>query len=488
MNNSSLSQRLIARLGGGIAAACGIAVLVGIPQLSNPGPRRWVLIGVGAAAVICSVITWQLPWERWGPKASLWLVPLALCAVAISNMASLPKMPFMYSIFYLAIFGWIGLGHPQLTSLKMAPLGTVSYLSPLALTPGDVEQPIILLASWSFLLPICLLIGESLSWISGRLRQAEKLDIDRMDRMAELLEASSTLALAADPHSLADTVASMAGRMLDGKAAVTMLLESDGTLLTTASWQWHAPLVTINANGNQPPGIVDAVRADEVRMLDEPGAVNGRLLVLPLRGAGEPIGAVGIVLDKSIVVPDPFIKDLGRTLATQSALAFERIWAMQSLVDESLRDELTGLGNRRHGAVLLSHLAPGDMVVMLDLDHFKDVNDIFGHAAGDDLLRTIGTYLSDALRDSDQVARWGGDEFLIVLHGANEAAGAAMERIRAGWLATGPAATFSAGIAAHASGSTPSETLSRADTAMYHAKRAGRDRICTEAASAEARA
>lgn len=111
MSDDSLSKRLVARLGGALAAAAGLAVLVGLPLLSEPGPRRWVLAGTGTIAFVGSVVTWHLPWERWSTSASLWLAPIGFLLVAISDIAALPEMPFMYSIFYLAIFGWIGLGH-----------------------------------------------------------------------------------------------------------------------------------------------------------------------------------------------------------------------------------------------------------------------------------------------------------------------------------------------------------------------------------------
>lgn len=480
MSDVSLSNRLVARLGGALAATYGVAVLVGLPQLSGPGPRRWILLAVGISALLCCAVAWRLPWERWSPNTSLWLAPVALSAVAVANMAALPKMPFMYSIFYLAIFGWTGVGHRQYTSLKMATPATISFLSPLVLAHGDVEKPIILVASWSFLLPLCLLTGESLSWISGRLRQAERRDVRRLDSMAELLEASSTLAQLDDPDALASAVASMAGKLLDGEAAVTILLESDGTSTVAATWQRRGSSEVLDVDSGHSPAIIEAIHAQDVRVLDGLDGTGSPLFVLPLSGTCRAIGAVGVLLRRESPAPDPFASDLGRALATQSGLAFERAWSMQSLIDDALRDELTGLGNRRHAAVLLSRLTPGSTLVMLDLDHFKRVNDTLGHDAGDDLLRDVGTYLRNSLRTYDQIARWGGDEFLIVLQGRNEAPWSTMERIREDWLATDPGATFSAGVAVHTQWSTPSETLGRADAAMYRAKRAGRDCILEE--------
>jgi len=118
---------------------------------------------------------------------------------------------------------------------------------------------------------------------------------------------------------------------------------------------------------------------------------------------------------------------------------------------------------------------------MLDLDHFKRVNDTHGHAAGDDVLRHLGSFLSGSLREGDEVFRMGGEEFLVVLHRAGEGASIAGERLCQGWRLEDPVTTFSAGVAIHAEGLTPEATLERADGALYEAKRAGRDRVASAA-------
>ena len=144
----------------------------------------------------------------------------------------------------------------------------------------------------------------------------------------------------------------------------------------------------------------------------------------------------------------------------------------------SVMDELTGVGNRRWANTLLRGLRPGDAVVLIDLDHFKDVNDLHGHAYGDETLRGLGTYLHSSVRDQDEVARYGGEEFLVVLRQAGDTALAATERLLVGWRQREPAATFSAGVALHGPDDTPEKTVGRADAAMYAAKQTGRNRAC----------
>ena len=133
---------------------------------------------------------------------------------------------------------------------------------------------------------------------------------------------------------------------------------------------------------------------------------------------------------------------------------------------------LTGLANRRMLDRALGRLSADDTVIMLDLDNFKQVNDNFGHAAGDEVLRVFGSVLRGTVRSRDTVGRFGGEEFLIVLApgGRGRPAPAAARQ----WLAERPLpVTFSAGIAVSAGD--PDETVRLADQALYQAKEAGRD-------------
>jgi diguanylate cyclase (GGDEF)-like protein len=177
---------------------------------------------------------------------------------------------------------------------------------------------------------------------------------------------------------------------------------------------------------------------------------------------------------------DGFASGLARTFATQASLAFERLQATQVLLDASMRDALTGVGNRRQADALLAQVKAGDAVVILDLDHFKSVNDRWGHAVGDEVLVALAKYLDRSLRDGDAVARFGGEEFLVVLRAAGANAAGAMERLAAGWRRTEPVTTFSAGVAVHVADAKPAATLIAADKALYRAKDAGRDCVRAE--------
>jgi two-component system cell cycle response regulator len=165
--------------------------------------------------------------------------------------------------------------------------------------------------------------------------------------------------------------------------------------------------------------------------------------------------------------------------------------ANHRLAAQALTDELTGLANRRHGVrqlereIALAVRKGHDLgLARVDVDHFKDINDAHGHQAGDGVLAEVAARLAHAVRGGDELARWGGDEFVAILPDTDRAGVArAAERLRAG-VAAGPIhvdgaaldVTVSVGWA-HWAGDTPADLLARADRALYAAKDAGRNAV-----------
>jgi len=149
-------------------------------------------------------------------------------------------------------------------------------------------------------------------------------------------------------------------------------------------------------------------------------------------------------------------------------------------------DPLTGLLNRRptidrltSALIALSERGEESSVVMVDIDRFKQVNDTLGHEAGDDVLRRVAEALSDLGRDGDVVCRWGGEEFLVLLPGAEfDVATLTAERMRTTVERLGVTASF--GVAQALAHHTVAEWVERADAAMYLAKRNGRNRVVVD--------
>lgn len=167
----------------------------------------------------------------------------------------------------------------------------------------------------------------------------------------------------------------------------------------------------------------------------------------------------------------------------------ERVTLIQALATfqlQAARDPLTGLLNRRSLTVaaegLLERRDPYALA-FCDLDHFKELNDLHGHEAGDRALRSFARTLTDSLRPQDIVCRWGGEEFVIVLPDCDaEAAVEAMDRVRTNLLlgamgVQAPAFTASFGVATSTDGSSFDEVVGLADLALREAKTAGRDRV-----------
>lgn len=174
-----------------------------------------------------------------------------------------------------------------------------------------------------------------------------------------------------------------------------------------------------------------------------------------------------------------------------NALLYRRV------VQASLKDPLTGAGNR----VALEHALSRDMdmarrygqalsVIMLDMDHFKSLNDTYGHHAGDAALRAVALLLREQLRNIDMSFRFGGEEFVVLLANTDARAAALVgERIRSAVeqlpLLVGDRTirlSASLGCATYQLGETQQALLQRADRALYEAKRGGRNRLCVEPA------
>jgi diguanylate cyclase (GGDEF)-like protein len=216
-----------------------------------------------------------------------------------------------------------------------------------------------------------------------------------------------------------------------------------------------------------------------------------------------------IVLADTLVAPGPYPPDWlhapnwlrpisGISLAllplTVAALAFSTINARlsQQLRARALSDELTGALSRRGlrelGGRMLAmqhHQTSQVAVLMIDLDHFKSINDRYGHVIGDEVLRHVTMVVRDRLRDDALLARYGGEEFTVLLpvNQPQEAHGVA-ERLRKAIESTpcethvGPIrVTVSIGVGFHGPECTLEEDLTKADALLYSAKQAGRNRV-----------
>jgi diguanylate cyclase (GGDEF)-like protein len=210
------------------------------------------------------------------------------------------------------------------------------------------------------------------------------------------------------------------------------------------------------------------------------------LVVVPLQTDGRFLG--GLVLERRAEGRRPRGTDpaLAR-MASYAALTLRNVWLFEQLRRLAATDGLTKIANRRtfettlerevaRAARSAEHLS----LVLLDIDHFKRLNDAHGHQAGDEVLRNVAAALSCACRDFDTAARYGGEEFAVVLPGCAPAEALVIaDRLRRA-VAAAPAVvpvTASAGVATYPDQARDASALVRAaDEALYASKRGGRDR------------
>ena len=314
---------------------------------------------------------------------------------------------------------------------------------------------------------------EALTSTAGRLEDAS----DPHD-VAQIVLDGATEALAI-PRAL--LIASPAGRppeLLAYHGELTPPTDLPATVDTVVrrAWDGHTPQLVKKLDP-----IEDAYLAALI-----PDGTN--IAVLPLFAEGQPIGAMVIEHSgRTQRIERRVLATLGQ-FAAHASLALRNSWLLQEIQKMAATDGLTGIANRRTFEDVLDREISrarrnGDQVtlVLLDIDHFKKLNDTHGHQTGDDVLRAAGAALAAQCRDFDTPARYGGEEFVVILPSCSPRESlVAGDRLR---MAIADAdlpvkVTASAGVASfptHASD--PQGLIKAADEALYESKRSGRDRV-----------
>jgi diguanylate cyclase (GGDEF)-like protein len=376
-------------------------------------------------------------------------------------------------------------------SLVLVKRWVISPLSRLLATARDVEA------------------GEDVAFGAGRDDEIGRLG-DALERMRLALqgdaERSSVLnrfteatTFAADDTAVAASSLEALRLLVEPDAAVTHVLNrsKDRAVPEATIGPTSGEVLALNAL-SRCPGIARGsiyVTPDATAPLSVHCPVypidHGTLACVPL-SHGETVGAVHLFWDE----PDAFPLDLRASVARvaeHAALAIGNRRLLAALQGMASTDARTGLANTRafdqalEDALGARREDESISVLMLDLDHFKDFNDRYGHPAGDEALRAFADILRSCLRDHDLAARYGGEEFAVILPGVDDAtAHAVAERIRSRTevtlisLAPGitDRITVSIGIASAPADARDRVALLRlADEALYQAKESGRNRV-----------
>jgi diguanylate cyclase (GGDEF)-like protein len=283
--------------------------------------------------------------------------------------------------------------------------------------------------------------------------------------------------------------------------ALYMLNNSRNLFEPVASWGQDPPVVPFFA-----PDECWSVRRGRIHQVENPQeslrcrhvgpTIPGGYLCIPLIAQGETVGVFHVQFrpqpEAQVAGLVVGIDQLAMTVAEDMALALANLKLRETLRSQAIRDPLTGLFNRRYleetmerelNRVKRQKTTLG--VIMMDLDHFKEYNDTFGHSAGDGLLSALGILLKGQIRGEDIACRYGGEEFLLILPGASlevaleraESLRQAVKEMHQHHQGLKPT-TLSLGVAVYPDhGDTGLEIIKAADAALYRAKQAGRDRV-----------
>jgi diguanylate cyclase (GGDEF)-like protein/PAS domain S-box-containing protein len=335
-------------------------------------------------------------------------------------------------------------------------------------------------------------------------RHADELEqrgreMSLMVQMGELLESCQSL------DEAYAVIAGVAEPLFAGDAGAVYSLASSGTAVeAVAAWGSPPPTRTVfrptecwALRRGRLHTVHDGDPELKCQHVEEP--IASGLLCEPLVAQTETLGLLHVQIRHRAVgkARAAQLADRARlvqTLGKQVALAVANIRLRATLREESARDPLTGLFNRRYMEESLdreirraTREGYGLGVLLADLDNFKQLNDAFGHAAGDEVLRRIGRFLGAVVRGEDIACRFGGEEFVIILPKASvDDTRHRAEALREGIKAHPPdestrlypTTTMSVGVAAYPEhGTSVAQLILAADSAMYLAKAQGRDRV-----------
>lgn len=328
-------------------------------------------------------------------------------------------------------------------------------------------------------------VGAALDAFATDLDQAEQLATTREHRLEQLAERLETVIRVARETSgslsiryVSETVTSAAAELL-GVPTTLWIRGDDGAFRAARRSQ--------DPHGNVPPADIAARPLVAAVAADARASADGEASALPMVLAGTVVG----VLEAAAPTIDADTEHVLDALLSTGAAALESAHLHSAAREQAEIDALTGLPNRRRLATDLDvewercrrYDRPLSFA-MVDLDHFKRLNDEYGHLVGDTVLRAVGVAITDALRSTDTAYRYGGEEMAVLLRETSlEEAALVAERLRAAIAAvTLPdsrvTVTASVGVAERAEQmSHYSEVIAQADMALYEAKRSGRDRV-----------
>ena len=404
---------------------------------------------VGVVSIAIGAGVTLLPWERWPRRATLAITPLAFAIIAVANHRG-GVSTYSYAPFFILLFMWVGLHHPPRTSFVLAPLASIAYMMP-GLVSAD--PPNGALSSVTVAIPICVLVAEAIARTVERMRRAEQ----EIHRGYELLHRSQALANVGswewDTTTGAVEWSPEMFRILGvAPGEIATAFDPVLELVVPEDKEMVKNQFRETARGGIVPGFA-------FRLIRPDGSQRWMWCEGGPGAGGRPGVVTGFLQD--VTEPKQVEEELSRL---------------------ALRDDLTGLANRRGFVTVAEQLlklaqraSETALLIYVDLDNMKELNDTHGHAAGDQALIEVAGLLRSTFRDADLVARLGGDEFAVFVPREGSEAKTALDRLRQAVEARQgrfPPVSLSIGMSTY-DGHGPcsiDDLIDRADASMYAEK------------------
>jgi diguanylate cyclase (GGDEF)-like protein len=448
-----------------LGAGAGLALVPILPDHVDHS----VAVELAIGCMVLGLLMPLLPWTRL-PRRAL-LIPLVFVfPVIFVGGGYIDGAIDYYSLFLPLAFIYAGLVFPPRYCIWMFLCCLLGLGVALLQRQPESAVPFVLL-------------GSVLSAVCGMVLAVQRQSETRANQaMRQLVETASSLGAARERGHVASFVAVAVAQLLNAEhVEVRLLAEGDGESTAATAGTSPDPRESVSVLIDQVVATGAPADAPEPGPTDEAGSEDGRQLMVPVRGSDGLLGVIVVSYGLRATREDRLAARHLELLCAEVTRVLERLRHTAALVEKARTDPLTGLGNRKVLDDALTESVAGDILILIDLDHFKRVNDTLGHAVGDQVLVSFAEVLRQTTRAKQIIARFGGEEFAVVLPQATVAASARLlSDVRREWSATNPMVTFSSGMAVQGHGEDAATALDRADQALYVAKSTGRDRDCQD--------
>jgi diguanylate cyclase (GGDEF)-like protein len=466
-----MSLRLRHNAGPLIAYSACFAAVWGLLGPASRARTGLVLVALGLQLLIGAGLAVRDHWDhrQWVGIAG---VVMFLTSVALLRQAMGPQAG-VYGLLLLLTVVWAAL-RSRRGELAVALVALACFVA-LVVARGERYPPV----GWHsgvLLVVVATVLGVGVLLLVDRLRASERQTADHQRDLLAVARTARTLAQQTDPAQVPLTVCAAVRDLAGTLTAAIWQRQDDGSLIRFGADGGPEPASELVPGRDHHPAL-DCAR-------DKRSVLSASAYFEPLIVDGATLGVLAASWGHGMTELPERSRVLLGLLADEAATAMQRAQLVEQLAHLARTDPLTGLINRRGW----DELAPLELVraarhghpltfALLDLDHFKAYNDHCGHQAGDQLLKGVCLAWNQALRRTDLLCRWGGEEFAVLMPDCGlEQARELVQRLR-GLLPDGQ--TCSAGLARWDGKADLDDLISRADIALYDAKRAGRDQVVT---------